>query len=71
MKSSGAVDYGDLENMQVDNEGAMEVVIKPRNNFTSNALKKAVPHCDLKKRKQSLTMNSISMKASNSVGLFS
>ena len=66
-----AADGGDLASMEVDEEGAMEVVIKPRNNFTSNALKRAVPHCDLKKKKQSLTMNSINLKASNSVRLFS
>ena len=65
------MDRGDFESMQVDEEGAMEVVIKPRNNFTSNALKKAVPHCDLKRKKQSLTMSSINIKASNSVRLFS
>ena len=65
------MDRGDFESMQVDEEGAMEVVIKPRNNFTSNALKKAVPYCDLKRKKQSLTMSSINIKASNSVRLFS
>lgn len=40
---SVAGEAGNDDSMVVDEEGTMEVVIKPRNNFTSNALKRAVP----------------------------
>ena len=59
---SVAGEAGNDDSMVVDEEGTMEVVIKPRNNFTSNALKRAVPQVDLKKKKLSLTMSMMSIK---------
>ncbi len=39
----------------------VEVVIKPRNNYSSNALRHAVPRTDLNKKRESLSMSMISM----------
>ena len=39
----------------------MEVVIKPRNKYTSNALRRAAPQVDLSKKLKSLTMSMINM----------
>ena len=43
------------------NKSVVDVIIKPRNNYSSNALKRAVPAIDLRKKKESLTMSMINM----------
>lgn len=48
------------ESMASENS-VVDVIIKPRNNFSSNALRRAVPAVDLRKKKESLTMSMISM----------
>lgn len=48
--------------MSVD-EGS-DVVIKPRNSFSSNALRRAVPQTDLRKKRESLSMSLINMSKS-------
>ena len=48
----------------------MEVVIKPRTNFTSSALRRAVPQTDIKKKRESLTMSMINIYQSGSQRLF-
>ena len=57
--------------MSVDEETGMEVIVKPRNTFTSNALKRAVPGTDIKKLKMSLTMSMMTIKSTSGVSLFS
>lgn len=51
---------------QGDENGEMEVVIKPRTNFSSSALRRAVPQTDLKKKRESLTMSMINIYKSGS-----
>ena len=48
----------------VENQVDVEVVIKPRNNFSSTALRRVVPHTDLKKKKESLSLSLINMGSS-------
>lgn len=50
------------DEMQVDE------VYKPRNTFSSNALRRAVPQTDLQKKKASLSMSMINMGASGRLG---
>ena len=57
---SMAVEDGDKE------EDRMEVVIKPRNRYTSNALRQAVPAVDLRKKRESLTMSIMNMSLGGS-----
>ena len=65
---SQAADGGNEDTMQVDE--MMEVVIKPRNLFTSSALRRAVPQTDIKKKRESLTMSMINIYNSGSIRLF-
>jgi len=59
------------ESMQVEEDDeAMEVVIKPRTNFTSSALRRVVPQTDLKKKRESLTMSMINIYQSGQQRLF-
>jgi hypothetical protein len=43
-------------------QDGVELITKPRNNFSSNALRQVVPGVNLKKKRESLTMSMISLK---------
>ena len=58
-------DTGALDEDSYANEySQVEVVIKPRNNYSSNALRHAVPRTDLNKKRESLSMSMINMRSS-------
>ena len=42
-----------------------DIIIKPRNNFSNNILRKIVPHAHVKKQKQSLSQNLQKMRSGN------
>ena len=48
----------------------VEVVVKPRNNFSNSALRRVVPQMDLKKKKESLTMSMINISSGGGSRLF-
>ena len=49
------------DNMSIDEQ--FDVVIKPRTLYSNLALRKAVPHTDLKKKKESLSMSLINLRS--------
>jgi len=49
------------EDSYMQDDGQVEVVIKPRNNYSSNALRRAVPRTDLNKKRESLSMSMINI----------
>ena len=51
-------------------DSSIEVVVKPRNNFSNSALRRVVPQIDLKKKKESLTMSMINISSGGGSRLF-
>ena len=62
-KADQSMESGSQQNnddsMIVDEQ--VEIVKKPRNNYSNSALRRVVPQTDLKKKKESLTMSMINM----------
>lgn len=56
-----AVQNGEGEGANDDQHMIIDEVIKPRSNFSSNALRCAVPRTDLRKKKESLSMSLINI----------
>ena len=57
------------EDTMMTNE-QIEVVVKPRNNFSNSALRRVMPQMDLKKKKESLTMSMINISSGGGSRLF-
>jgi hypothetical protein len=51
------------EDSYMQGDDQVDMVIKPRNNYSSNALRRAVPRTDLNKKRESLSMSLINMGA--------
>ena len=62
--SNQSMESGSHQGEDTEMADEVEIVKKPRNNYSNSALRRVVPQTDLKKKKENLTQSMINMGSS-------